>query len=314
MGEYVFGVVVFIVLIAIVAGLIYLSSKSGEFRIDRQGKVAATVNGEDITTAYLDDQYGRVPAEYRTVITKTTLLNQTINEVILLQEAESKGIAVSEEDVTQEIENAMATAGISADDLDERLAEQNITREYLEDLYLKQLTINALLEAVVFEKISVTESDIAEFYDSRIRAMHILVESEPEAMSIIDDLKRVSLGDIEDKFSEMATELSTDPSAEVNGGDLGEFGRGQMVPDFEKAAFALEEYAFTAEPVQTQFGYHVILRLPKEQSLDEQYSAIEELLLTQKKAQAVPLYVDQLRSKSEVEIFFEEAPAASAEV
>lgn len=302
MGEYVFGIAVFVVLVAIVAGLIYLASKSGELRLTKQSAIAAKVNGEEISTAYIDEQYDRVPVEYRSVITKETLLNQTINEMILLQEAKERGIEVSEEDVSAEIEAAMVAAGVTEDQLDERLAEQNITREFLEDLYSKQLVINELLEEVVFTNIKVTQSEIEEFYDSRIRAMHVLVETEEDAEDIIERLKGYSLNRIEAGFRSIAEDESIDPSAAQNGGDLGEFSRGQMVPEFEKAAFALEEYAFTAEPVQTQFGYHVILKLPKEETIDDQYAAIQELLLTQKKAQAVPLYVEQLRSKADVEV------------
>jgi len=80
------------------------------------------------------------------------------------------------------------------------------------------------------------------------------------------------------------------------------------LPEFEQAAFGLEEYAFTAEPVKTQYGYHIILRLPKEQTLDEQADAIREFLLTQKKGQAVPLYLDQLLRKADIQVFFKEEP------
>ncbi|MBN1544760.1 peptidylprolyl isomerase [Candidatus Woesearchaeota archaeon] len=304
--KYVFGAVVFVVLVAVIAGLIYLASKSGELRLSRQNDIAAVVNDEQITTAYLDEQYDRVPVEYREFITKSMLLNQTINEVLLLQEAKKQGIEVTNSDVEDEIRSAMEAAGVTEDQLEERLKEQNISRDYLEELYMKQLTINQLLEKVVFTSIKVSDSEIEAFFNSRIRAMHILVETEDEANDMIEQLKKVSLGKIESKFSELAKANSIDPSAAENGGDLGEFSRGQMVPEFENAAFALEEYAFTAEPVQTQFGYHVILRLPKTESLEEQYDAINELLLTQKKAQAVPLYIEQLRSKAKVDVLYTE--------
>ncbi|MBW2997875.1 peptidylprolyl isomerase [Candidatus Woesearchaeota archaeon] len=292
---------VFVLLVAVVIGVILLVSKSGEMR-----GVAATVNGEEITTAYLEEQYSRIPLEYQGFITKEVLLNQTINEVLLLQEAEKQGIEVTEEDVQKEIDAAMETAGVTEEQLEQRLAEQNITMEYLEDLYTKQLTINSLLEETIFSEIEVTDSEIDAFYDSRVRAMHILLETEEEALEVIEDLKKVSLNAIESRFSEIAKEKSIDPSAATNAGDLGEFGRGQMVPEFEKAAFALDEYAFTAKPVQSQFGYHIILKLPKQQTLEEQYAAIGDALLSQKKAQAVPIYLEQMRSKADVEIFFEE--------
>ena len=60
------------------------------------------------------------------------------------------------------------------------------------------------------------------------------------------------------KFEDIAKEKSTDPGSGANGGDLGYFGPGQMVPEFEKAAFALEPGSYTKEPVQSQFGWHVI--------------------------------------------------------
>lgn len=308
-----FKVAVFVVLVAVVVLLIFLTSRSGSRRVAEQGRVAAVVNGEEITTAYLEEQYARVPPQYRGFITKSTLLNQTINEVLLLQEAEEQGIVVTAEEVQDELEASMEQAGVTADELEARLEAQNVTLDYLNELYRKQLTINRLLDEVVGSQVEVTEDEVEEFYDSRIRAMHILVETEDEAYDLIDELKGASLNEIESMFSGMAEEHSIDPSAESNSGDLGEFSRGAMVPEFEQAAFGLEEYAFTAEPVQTQFGYHIILRVPKEQSLDEQADAIEEFLLTQKMGQATPLYIDQLKSGADIEILFEEEePEGSA--
>ncbi|MBW2965300.1 peptidylprolyl isomerase [Candidatus Woesearchaeota archaeon] len=312
LGKYVFGAVVFIVLVAVVAGLIWLAAKAGESRLDRQSKTAAVVNGEDITTAYLDDQYNKVPEMYRSYITKANLLNQTINEVILLQEAKKQGIEVSEENVTAEIQAALVKSGMTEKELDEKLKDQNVTKAELVEMYQKQLTINKLLDEVVFSDLGVDESDVEEFYDSRIRAMHILVDTKEEAEDIIDELKSSTLESIEDDFAALADEKSTDPSAAENHGDLGEFGKGQMVSEFEKAAFALEEYAFTAEPVKTQYGYHVILRLPKNETLDDQYNAIEEYLLTQKKSAAVELYLKQLRSKSNIQILYTEPASAES--
>ncbi|MFC1741049.1 peptidylprolyl isomerase [Nanoarchaeota archaeon] len=305
-GKYVFGIIVFVVLVAVVAGLIYLSTKAGESRTERESKVAAVVNGEQIMTEYLDEQYSRVPVQYQAFITKATLLNQTINEVLLLQEAESKGVDVTTSDVQAEIKTAMDTAGITKSQLKDRLAEQNMTPDFLEELYRKQLTINNLLEDTVFTELDVDKVDIQNYYDSKIRAMHILVDEEEDAEAIITKLKRVSRSKLEAEFKELAESESKDPSAATNSGDLGEFGKGQMVPEFEMVAFSLDEYGFTETPVKSQFGYHVIMRLPKEETLEDQYAAIEELLLSQKKAQAVPLYVEQLRSKAQIQVIYKE--------
>lgn len=306
-GQYIFGAVVFVVLVAVVAVLIYFASKAGDSRLFGKEEVVALVNGEPITLSYLEEQYAYVPDMYKAFITKSILLNQTINEKILLQEAEKAGVKVSQDEVQQAIDAAMEQAGITEDVLDERLAEQNITREYLNALYLKQLIINKFLEQTLFSRIKVSDSEVEKFYDENIHAMHILVESEEDASTIINELKKTSSKNIKEKFSELAKERSTDPSAQSNGGDLGEFGRGQMVKPFEEAAFALEEYEFTLNPVETQFGYHVILRFPKEKTFEEQADSIKGMLVEQKKAKAVPLYVDKLREEADVQLFYKEA-------
>ncbi len=88
---------------------------------------------------------------------------------------------------------------------------------------------------------------------NKIRASHILVEKHKLAIEIID---RIQAGE---NFKELAKQYSICPSKK-RGGDLGEFGRGQMVKEFEKAAFALQPGEMTTEPVKTKFGYHIILR------------------------------------------------------
>ncbi len=88
---------------------------------------------------------------------------------------------------------------------------------------------------------------------AKIKASHILVEKQSQALKILEDLK--AGGD----FKELAKKHSTCPSGK-RGGDLGAFGTGQMVKPFETAAFALNVGEVSKEPVRTQFGYHVIKR------------------------------------------------------
>jgi foldase protein PrsA len=88
----------------------------------------------------------------------------------------------------------------------------------------------------------------------KIHCAHILVEKHSEALQILERLEKG------ESFSEVAKQVSQCPSGK-RGGDLGWFGHGQMVREFEKAAFALEKGQMTQEPVKTQFGYHIIKRL-----------------------------------------------------
>lgn len=90
---------------------------------------------------------------------------------------------------------------------------------------------------------------------SKIKCSHILVQKHSEALAVIERLKKG------ESFSKLAQELSTDRGSGKRGGDLGYFTRGMMVKPFEEAAFKLEKGQTSAEPVKTEFGYHIIKRV-----------------------------------------------------
>jgi peptidyl-prolyl cis-trans isomerase C len=88
----------------------------------------------------------------------------------------------------------------------------------------------------------------------KIKCSHILVKKHSEALQILERIKKG------ESFADLARELSIDRGSGKRGGDLGFFGRGQMVKPFEEAAFKLKKGELTNEPVRTQFGYHIIKR------------------------------------------------------
>ncbi len=88
---------------------------------------------------------------------------------------------------------------------------------------------------------------------TKVRASHILVEKQSQALKVMEELKSGI------NFADLAKKYSICPSGK-KGGDLGQFGRGQMVKEFEQAAFALKPGQVTEQPVKTQFGYHIIKR------------------------------------------------------
>ena len=126
--------------------------------------------------------------------------------------------------------------------------------------FLQQRALHSeLIDKDVGAKI--TDAEIRARYDKQmadtppvneVKARHILVKTKEEAAAIIKQLDGGA------DFVKLANENTNDPSGKTTGGDLGYFGPGQMVPEFEKAALALEVGAYTKEPVQTQFGWHVI--------------------------------------------------------
>ncbi|MPZ08097.1 MAG: peptidylprolyl isomerase [Nitrososphaeraceae archaeon] len=88
----------------------------------------------------------------------------------------------------------------------------------------------------------------------KIKCSHILVKKHNEALQVLERIKKG------ESFADLAREVSIDRGSGKRGGDLGLFGRGQMVKPFEEAAFKLKKGELSLEPVRTQFGYHIIKR------------------------------------------------------
>ena len=132
-------------------------------------------------------------------------------------------------------------------DFKQRLAF--LTDRELHNAYFKKHVVDAVTPEEVKARYDKEVAAITP--EDEIRARHILVKTEEEAKAVIADL------DAGKDFVEIAKEKSTDPN-KSEGGDLGYFGKGRMVPEFEEAAFALEKGAYSKEPVKTQFGFHVI--------------------------------------------------------
>jgi len=127
-----------------------------------------------------------------------------------------------------------------------------------------------------------------------VHARHILVKEQDHAKALIGLLK-----DGED-FAQLAAEHSTGPS-KSRGGDLGWFGPGQMVATFERAAMALETGAFTPEPVQTKFGWHVILVQERRPFPVPSYQDAREVLANELSAELGQKYMEQLRAEAKIE-------------
>lgn len=154
----------------------------------------------------------------------------------------------------------MAKAGQDAGMADTPLFQQRLA--YLEDRALRRAYFADAIAKSVTEEAVRAEYDkfVAEFEPSEeIRASHILVASEDEAKAVKAELDGGA------DFATVAKEKSIDPGA-ANGGDLGFFGKGMMVAPFEEAAYALTEIGQVSEPVQSQFGWHVIRLEEKRQS------------------------------------------------
>lgn len=167
----------------------------------------------------------------------------------------------------------------------------------LKDNLLVSFATEKITSAVV-----ATDADVEAYYNENIEkfetgesvnASHILVKTEEEALEI---LAKIKAGDI--TFEAAAAEFSSCPSKE-NGGNLGDFGRGQMVPEFDTAVFELNEGEITDVPVKTQFGYHLIKLISKTESTTAPLSEIKDklkaLVTEEKQAKAYESKINQLK-------------------
>ncbi len=181
------------------------------------------------------------------------------------------------------------------------------SKEYKETLAKMENELASHMAATsVIDKVTLEDGEAKAFYDNnpaqfttdaQVKAKHILVEKEEDANKIADEIKAGK------SFEDAAKEYSTCPSKE-KGGDLGYFGKGQMVPEFEKAAFEAAIGEVSA-PVKTQFGYHLILVEDKKEAQVMDFESVknqlEEKLLQQKKQSAYMETLKDLESKYGVE-------------
>ena len=156
----------------------------------------------------------------------------------------------------------------------------------------------------------ISDDDAKKFYDDnpkvftqpeRVHARHILVSGDADLAKVQEELKAGK------SFDVVAKEFSTDPGSAANGGDLGEFPRGVMVPEFEKAAFALKNPGDISEPVKSKFGWHII---KLEEHIPESpmpFEQVKEQVLQELKAQKTQELLDarttELEKKYKVERF-----------
>lgn len=241
-------------------------------------RVLAVVNEKEITEdtvlKFLNDLGPQMAMQFQSPEGMKTVVDELINQEVMYLNAKENGLDL-EEDFTKELER-------------------------VKEGLLKQYALNKILA-----DISVTEGEALEFYNENKEnfkkpetavASHILVEDEEKAKDIIKEIEEGM------SFEDAAKNYST-CSSKAQGGNLGEFGRGQMVKEFEDAAFGMEVNSIS-EPIKTQFGYHIIKLANKNEeglsSFDEVKSQITQQVLATKQQQAYINRTNELKQKYEV--------------
>ena len=289
------------------------------------GDVAARVNGEPITMTELNEQLEQLKQQYpnmfegeegeaRLLEFKQRLLDNLIDQKLVLQAADERGIEVTDEDVQTQIDQLKQ--GFETDEeWEEALTNAGMNPDTLEDQIREQLLTQKLIESLSTD-VEISDTDIQEYYESNKqmfyedaakRASHILFKAEDKATAeeVLAELK--DGGD----FAALAKEYSQDPGSAQNGGDLG-WPTTPYVPEFEEALSNLDKGEMS-DLVETQFGWHIIMvtdtREGKQQTLDEATEQIDQVLRQQKRADAYQTFLDDLRAAAEIEIVAEELKA-----
>ena len=286
--------------------------------------VVARVNGEALAKADFDRllkqmemQAGQpVPAEQRNEVYRA-VLDQLVTYTVLVQETRARGVKISDAEAKTVTDARIAELRKQMPDpaaFTKALADRHMTLERLRSDIRTDLAISRMMEAELAAAPGVTDADVREFYDKNpdeftgVRASHILIKpdgfddaSKKKAWAAIEDvLRQAKAGD---DFAALAKQHSSDGSAQ-QGGDLGFFTKGRMVPAFSAAAFALQPGQIS-DVVETQFGYHIIkVTERKDVPFEEASEKIRGFLTEKRRDEQQQAFVKSVKDKSKIEVLF----------
>lgn len=246
----------------------------------KSGKVVAEIGNEKITLDEVNDTIKTIPEQYQATAQahKDMLLDSMINQKLLYAEA-SKLDFDKDPDVRKQLDAAR-----------------------------KEILIKAYLKKEIEDTVKVTEEDAKKYYDAnkdkfkepeKIKISHILVDSEAEAKNILAKLKGGA------DFAALAKVKSKDASKD-KGGELGFIAKGQTVPEFEQAAFALQPGQIS-DIVKTQFGYHIIKATEKQPEKLMAYDGIKDqlkqMILADKQKERFEAILKDLKERNKVVVY-----------
>ncbi len=297
----------------------------------KQADIAVTVNGfvikESDVQAKMQLQLTKMPEnlpqdvleQYKQRL-RPQILNSTITERLIEEKQQKEKIVITEEDAINYIkeQGAKQPTPLSLEEIKQVITTQGGTFEQVKERVKKVMGFQKLISTAYPEDANVTDEQAKKYYTEnaqqyeKVKASHILITpdtSDPnvnseqakalaktKAEKLLEQLKAGA------DFAELAKENSACSSA-AKGGSLGLFGKGQMVPAFEKTAFELK-VGDISELVETQFGYHIIKvsehLVPNEALFEQVKEDIKEELQAKKMTERVANYIESLKSQAEV--------------
>ena len=297
----------------------------------------AVVEGLEIKKADLEQAFARMlgaqgipgdqlPEEQRMQGYRMILDDMIIEKLVTKRAA---GTKVTDEEVAAKIEGFKAKFG-SEEELKKQIEKSGLTLDKVKENVREGLRQEHWIDSQIVGKAEVTDADAEDFYKKnpdqfkqpeQVRASHILVKVEQDAKPEVVTEKEKAAKAIADRvkkgeaFDKLAKELSEDPSAKQNSGDLNYFGREQMVKEFSEAAFKMKKDEIS-DPVRSQFGFHVIKvtdhKAGETVTLETAKPKLLAFLKQQKRQGEIEKVVKAIREKADVKINLPEAPKAPA--
>ena len=283
----------------------------------------AIVNGQEISAEAVNFEldrlvrfymgHGMTMAEIRQNLPKleAKALDQAIGAKLLLDQAARLDIPVTEKDIDAEVARVVQQVG-GEENYKKALAAQGISEADFRKELEKGARVNMLVNQACAHVADPTEDEVTAFYEAhkaeyveppQVLCQHILVKGSNDAA--LDKIKEIRERIVNDKadFAEEAKKHSDCPSG-AQGGSLGWFGRGMMVPEFDKAAFEMKKGEVSGV-VTTEFGYHIIYKADErgggQQTIVDVHDQIKDLLRHEARGKAMDAYVAELREKATIE-------------
>ncbi|MBN2122751.1 MAG: peptidylprolyl isomerase [Deltaproteobacteria bacterium] len=301
---------------------------------DGSAAKVASVNGEQITRADLDREMIRVRQQFiqmgkpldeaRLADVRTQVLERLINRELLYQESRKTGIAVEDARVEGELD-ALKGKFPSEDEFKKALGKSGLSESLLRLQIRKSVAVQEFISREFVGKTVISDEEMKAYYDGnqdkfsrpeQVHAGHILILVDPSSDPSEKSAAREKIEAIRERlkkgedFETLAKENSQCPSS-AKGGDLGFFGRGQMVKPFEDAAFALAP-GETSDIIETKFGYHIVRVIEKTPAgtmgFEEAKPPLRKVLKEKKVVEGLSRYLERLKEKAAVERFLAEDP------
>ncbi len=313
-------------LAAVTLTCIFLAGLAPALGADTDKDQAAVVNGVVITRQEMASEItlakkrmaaqGHPVGEEAEKKLSRQILDQLIDMEILFQESRKEKIQIDDKVVSTNLEGFKKRFP-SLEEYQKALSELNVSEADLKEKTKKGLAVQQLIEKQVTAKIKISDADSHNFYDrnpqffqqpEQVAARHILIKTTPKDDKATQDKALAKIKEIQVKvkagedFAELAKKYSEGPSGK-NGGDLGYFGRGQMVKPFEDAAFSLAPDQ-TSDIVKTQFGYHLIKVTGKKAAETVPFDKVKEKisahLKQQKTNESIRAYIETLKKDAKI--------------